>query len=316
MRHITYILLLILFVVACNSDGKKYLRDVYFDYHSSKMAIPDTMLITLMFYPEHTNAGVPDIPIIWTSSDTNIIRIEPSGEYSAKLIANNIGAATIKATLGDFVASTLITVDYTNAISDGHFLNLCLAYFDTNNDGVLQGTEIVNVIGIDASELASTNDPISFEGIELFSSLQTFKATHLIISDLDLSKNTNLTTIDISESEIASLDLSNNLEIQFLDCHACSSLSDIKFATPTSDKKNQMRIINCQRCSLTQLDVSKCILLEYLDCSQNQLTTLDLSNNVLLKQLDCTGNNITSITLWDEADTEEFKTDSGTSFTY
>ena len=276
----------------------------------------DTMQIALFFYPNRTNAGVPDQPVEWTSTDTTIVSIAPDDTYTAILTARGIGEVTIKAKLGEFVTQTNIVVDVDNSVFNSHFLDLCLSYFDENNDGILQGTEICSVIGLDATELSTTNDPISFDGIELFTSLQTFKATHLIISKLDLSKNTNLTNIDISESEIAELDISNNLEVRFLDCHACPNLQHIIFASSTKDKTNQMRTINCQRCSLTSLDVSKCTLLEYLDCSQNQLTELDLSNNVLLRQLCCTGNNISSVKLWEDADTEYFTTDDGVSFIY
>lgn len=320
MRHIVAILFTILFVIACNhDDGKKYLRDVYFDYHTSTIALTDTLPITLMFYPEHTNAGVPNEPIVWQASDTTIVQIEQTGEYTAQIIAIGVGSVTIKASLGGFVTSTIITVDVDNSITDSHFKDLCLACFDKNNDGVLQGTEITNVIGIDATELEGISAPISFAGIEIFKSLRTFKATHLIISELDLSHNTNLTDIDISESEIESIDLSHNLEVRFLDCHACTNLSQITLGSSTVDTPNQMRIINCQRCNLSTLDVSNCSLLEYLDCSKNKLTQLNLSNNTLLKQLSCQDNNIGTITLWSDANIDEFQTleyDNGVVFVY
>ena len=317
MRQIIAILISILFVIGCNNDdGKKYLRDVYLSYHLQVMALSDTMQIALLFYPEHTNAGVPDGPVEWTSTDTTVVSVRSNGTYTAILTARGIGEVTIKARLGDFVTRTNIIVDLDNGVSNTIFLNWCLERFDKNNDGILQGTEIVNLIEIDATELSATNNPISFDCIELFTSLRKFKATHLIISKLDLSQNASLTEIDISESEIKELDISNNAEVRFLDCHACPSLSNIIFAPSTQEATNQMRTINCQRCNLTSLNVSSCSLLEYLDCSQNKLTELDVSNNMLLKQLCCTGNNISSVRIWEDADTEEFVADDGVPFTY
>ena len=51
----------------------------------------------------------------------------------------------------------------------------------------------------------------------------------------------------------------------------------------------------CYSNQLTELDVSKNTVLEYLDCSNNQLTGLDVRQNAALQSLDCSKNQLTSL---------------------
>jgi len=53
--------------------------------------------------------------------------------------------------------------------------------------------------------------------------------------------------------------------------------------------------LRCQNNSLTHLNLSNNILLEYLRCSYNQLASLDVSNNTALIQLECQNNQLTSL---------------------
>jgi len=51
----------------------------------------------------------------------------------------------------------------------------------------------------------------------------------------------------------------------------------------------------CYSNQLTELDVSKNTVLEYLDCANNQLTGLDVRQNAALQSLDCSKNQLTSL---------------------
>ena len=56
-----------------------------------------------------------------------------------------------------------------------------------------------------------------------------------------------------------------------------------------------LRKLVCYSNQLTELDVSKNTVLEYLDCSKNQLTSLDVRQNAALQRLDCAQNQLTSL---------------------
>lgn len=58
-----------------------------------------------------------------------------------------------------------------------------------------------------------------------------------------------------------------------------------------------LRTLNCNNCSLTQLDVSKNSLLEKLFCSSNKISSLNLNNNKRLIWLICDNNSLTSLDL-------------------
>jgi len=284
------------------------------------MAVGDTMTVNVDYYPVGTNCGIPNVPVIWSAADTSIISISHSGTRSAVLTALKIGTTSVTASLGGFTTSTLIIVEDEHVVSDKNFMSFCMKHFDANSDGIIQGTEVCDIIGLDVSELSGSiteETPVSFDGIEMFENLRTFKATHLTISHLDLSKCSLLNEIDISQSQIAMLDVSKNTELRFLDCHACPSLTRINFGTE-GDGSYYLNAINCRDCALPSIDLSRCIRLAHIDCSNNQLKQLDLSNNLLIEQLSCTGNKITTIKVSPDFDTSSIKTlniDEGVTFT-
>ncbi|WP_323787137.1 T9SS type A sorting domain-containing protein [Psychroserpens sp.] len=91
------------------------------------------------------------------------------------------------------------------------------------------------------------------------------------ISDLTgIEDFTTLTSLDVSSNNLTSLDVSNNLALE---------------------------ILQCFNNSLTNLDVSNNIALELLNCHTNNITYLSLVNNLLLETLYCLSNELTGINL-------------------
>ena len=83
-----------------------------------------------------------------------------------------------------------------------------------------------------------------------------FRCSEEKLVNLDVSRNTALTDLDINDCKIRSLDLSKNTAMEYLLCSA-----------------------NC----LTDIDVRKCTALKILSCVENQLTFLDVSKNIALE---------------------------------
>ena len=159
--------------------------------------------------------------------------------------------------------------------------------FDTNNDGILQDSEIaavetINVRGLDISSL---------EGISVFTNLKNLACSSNDITALDLSANTLLETLACDFNKIADLNLNNCKNLRQLYCiEAGLSALDVSGCTALQE-------LYCYSNSLDVLDVSSNTALVSLDCQDNNLTALALSNNSRLEFLDCSSNQIPALSL-------------------
>lgn len=302
-RTVLFFTILIGITSCSRDDGEKYLRDVYFANHSEVLGVGETEQLKVMYYPEGSNAGIPEEPKQWSSSDEAIVRVDSAGV----IYGVSPGIATVTMWLGSFRAMTEIYVDEVYEFSDSLFLEYCLSEFDENGDGELQGLEVFDIESLDVSSLARHEKWISLDGIEKFSSLKTLKISGLFISKIDLSQNTELRVLDCSLARIASLDLTNNSKLEMLDCHGSMNLSELKFGSYDEYGLCNINVINCFGCSIGELDLSRCEFLEYIDCRDNKLTNLDFSNSSLLTQLCCSGNEITDIVFAEGFDMAQLK---------
>jgi len=99
------------------------------------------------------------------------------------------------------------------------------------------------------------------------------------ISDLTgIEAFPNIKWLDCSINNLTTLDISNNLALELLDCSYNFQLSDLDLSNHTA-----LKFLNCSvNFQISDLDLSNNLALEILDCSYNQLTTLDLSNHTNL----------------------------------
>jgi len=140
---------------------------------------------------------------------------------------------------------------------------------DTNGDGEISIEEAEAFTG----ELYCFFQNISdLTGIEAFPNIKWLDCSTNNLTTLDISNNLVLETLDCSYNfQISDLDLSNHTALKFLDCSVNFQISD--------------------------LDLSNNLALEILDCSYNQLTTLDLSNHTNLIGFACVYNQLTYLNL-------------------
>ena len=127
--------------------------------------------------------------------------------------------------------------------------------FDKDGDGSLS-EEIADVKEINVSGQYISN----LTGIEHFTALGTLDCSENQLTSLDVSKNTELTYLYCFNNQLTELDVSQNKALKTLDC---------------SDNQ------------LTELDVLRHTELGSLVCSNNQLTSLDVSQNTKLWSLNC-----------------------------
>ena len=130
-------------------------------------------------------------------------------------------------------------------------------------------TEVVEAT-TSLSIIANGYDIETLNGLECFTNLESLYVYFTSVTSLDLSSFPKLYLLYCyNNNSLTSLDLSNNISLQQLDC-----------------------IYN----GLTSLDLSNNTSLVYLYCDGNQLTSLDLSNNTSLETLSCGDNeNLTEL---------------------
>ncbi len=205
---------------------------------------------------------------------------------------------------------------------DAAFRSYITKAFDKDGNGKLSSTEIRNATVISMPYAGVT----SLEGIEFFTYLEELYVEGNKLTDVDLSENTELTTLSISSNQLYDLDLSYNTGLTLLWCSdnklKTLDVSDLNQLTDldcggnklsklnvTANKKlkslcvssNPLKSINiskntaltnfwCDDCQLSTLNVSNSTKLTSLWCQSNDLSSIDVSSNAKLVALYCGGN--------------------------
>ena len=101
------------------------------------------------------------------------------------------------------------------------------------------------------------------------------------LTELDVSSNTALTSLECEYNRLTKLDVSNDTALTSLLCDH-NRLTELDVSSNTALTK-----LYCSSNQLTELDLSKNTALTELYCGGNSLMALDLSNNTALTELDC-----------------------------
>lgn len=125
------------------------------------------------------------------------------------------------------------------------------------------------------------------------------------IENLNVSQNTNLKTLICSGNNLTSLDLSKNLQLEYLDCNTNGyeiyendNYVYIYLKNLDISKNINLKYLDCHQNQISYLDLENKIGLEYLDCSYNLLDDLNVKNNLNLTVLDCANNNISLLDIF------------------
>ncbi|WP_165453907.1 T9SS type B sorting domain-containing protein [Hyunsoonleella flava] len=144
---------------------------------------------------------------------------------------------------------------------------------------------INNVTALNIS-LLNIND---LTGIEDFVALEVLECSENNLTQLDVSKNTNLTQLFCGFNAIENLDVSLNPELIILWCNFNK--------IPSIDISNNPKVISliCSNNLLTELDVSNNPSLKTLLCIGNQLSSLDVTSNPELTIFHCGNNDLNTL---------------------
>ena len=234
---------------------------------------------------EGSTGGTEKTPIKTATTDS-------SGAYSFTLNENGQGTYTMVFSKTGYKGTT-ISVTVKNGLTvapvayleeedeevpideehfpDANFRSYVKDKFDKNNDDVLNASEIeaAMILNLDYYDETFFKKIYTLKGIEYLKNVIRLYCSYQELTELDLSRNTELTVIDCSGNKLTSLTL----------------------------KLDNLYSLKCSNNKLTNLDISKCSKLNTLDCSWNQLTSLDTSNCTDLTKLSCVSNQLTSLNL-------------------
>lgn len=197
-------------------------------------------------------------------------------------------------------------------IPDAEFKRYLIKKYDVNGDGEINKDEIWRVTEIDID----TKNVHSMEGLEHFINLQTLRCRGReewvaddygpgLLTELDVSHNPLLKTLEINNNHITSLDLSNNHELEGL-CVRSNELSSIDLTHCPNllwfdasinllsnidfSNNHNLRHIYLRGNSLNNLSVAHLTSLNDLNFGQNHIKTIDLNNNVFIQSLEADSN--------------------------
>ncbi len=190
---------------------------------------------------------------------------------------------------------------------------------EISEDDVLTNEQLatINSLNCDGTEKEDSKRVRNTSGIEKLTGLTSLNLTTNHITNIDLSRNTNLTILKLGSSsrgynEITSLDLSHNTALQGIDIPHnkigslnVSNLSNLKTLDAYNNELtninlpayNNMTGLMLANNQLTSVDVSHNSILESLKIQNNKLTSIDVSNNTALQTLNVTNNELTSLDL-------------------
>ena len=210
--------------------------------------------------------------------------IEPNTQYSnrtAIISVNSEGLLEQITVTQDAAEKTVEIID----IPDANFKTVLLKRFDLDKDGEISVEEAQKV-----TYLSLENNNIkSLEGLQYFTSITYMSCYNNQISEIDLSKCTQLERLTVGENNLTSLDISQNLKLKELNC-AYNSISYLDVSN-----NQELTRLYCIYNNLSSLDVSKNLELKELQCSNNNLNSLNVRNNRSLTYLTCANNNLTDI---------------------
>ena len=217
---------------------------------------------------------------------------------------------------------------------DETFRKYVASQVDINDDYLLSPEEIAAVTDIKIHNVASLKGIEFFWNLEKLDCQKFINGDTAVLTELDVSQNKNLISLNCYSQDIKSLDLSQNSKLQELNCVAtdlteidvsnnpnlidleCWSTGIRKIDVSQNEKLEKLGVgwslaltevvlgnkpsltqLTVNRNSVTSLDISQCPVLEELVCWETKIESLDLSHNPNLTRLSCYDTNIWELDL-------------------
>lgn len=198
---------------------------------------------------------------------------------------------------------TAIVFAQTTAIPDANFERALISLgFDSGAvNGSVPTANINSVTFLDVN----SKEISDLTGIQDFTALKTLFFYTNSVTNVDLSKNTELESLSTGGNNLTSLDLTKNTKLRQL------SVVNNNIESIDLSKNTELVTFGISNNRLSNIDLTKNTKLEILFIGKNDLVNLDLSKNIALRQLTCdlmpnlvdldlrngNNNNITSLNL-------------------
>lgn len=152
-------------------------------------------------------------------------------------------------------------------------------------DGVLTLDERQAVTALDLSGQGLTN----LDGLSAFPNLESLDCSQNNLQTLDLSGNPKLKQLYCTYNQLTALNLSGNPELAYLSC-GYNRLTSLDLSGHSA-----LIALNCEMNQLKALNLSGCTGLLTLYCRNNLLPELNLKDNTALEFIETFANQLTSI---------------------
>jgi gliding motility-associated-like protein len=146
----------------------------------------------------------------------------------------------------------------------------------------------VNINGITNLDIANKNIN-DLTGIEDFVALTSLECSDNQLTNLNVSKNTNLTELYCSNNQLSYLDVTKLPNLIRLWCFNNELLN------LDASKNLNLISLRCENNQITNLNTSNLIDLYVFTCEQNQIASLNISDSTILNRLQCGNNLLTSL---------------------
>ena len=135
-------------------------------------------------------------------------------------------------------------------------------------------------------QMQVSGEVFNIDGIEYFINLLELTFQCNTLTELDLTGNPALESLECANGRLKKIDLSGNSALREVDC-SFNKLTELKL-----DQTYALRELDCSDNQLTRLDLSDTPVLKVLDCSYNQLTELKVNCTPALIELHCYKNQL------------------------
>ncbi|MFD2727186.1 T9SS type A sorting domain-containing protein [Hyunsoonleella rubra] len=194
---------------------------------------------------------------------------------------NNIGANWLKDAIAEYSTDCRFGETY---VPDDNFEQALIDFgYDVGPlDDYVPTTNIEVVVNLDVS----AEGIVDLTGIEDFIALEDFNCANNAISEVNLGDNPDLRILNLSGNIVSDVDLSANTNLVNL------NISNNNFSEFMPDEIPTLQIFNCDENRIVELDFTANTALTNLSCTTNALEVLNLQNgqNPSLSNLDAQNN--------------------------
>lgn len=288
------------------ADVAEQIADVWEDALSVKAVYTQTRatvgeFVDLTIESVSATDGILNIKVSGAALDEEFFRSEISANVRMEISNGYNHFATDYVNMVPWTTNTVY-------VADANFKAYLLGEYDTNGDNEisLDEAELITEINIAASLLQVK----SLAGIEYFTNLEKLDCSFNRIETLDLSNNTKLSEVNVSNNRLTSLTIPASVKtldasvnrLTTIDVSEATALTELNvagnsIASLNVSQNKALTELNVSDNKLVRIDVTKLLSLVEFACGGNQLSELNVTKNTLLASLDCKGNSLTMLDL-------------------